>query len=257
VIPDGVAAITYALADGRQFTVPVAGNLATPPAELSIRPAAHPVTGTELGQQLAAHLPTTVTESSTGAGQSVTLARPVSLIPDAVGSFSFLRRLLSSGSGLSSSSSISSTGASCSARTHRCVAVTVTTTCDSHERCQTTRTINRYRYVGAKPPPGTTGPDTQPTGPIVARVNRFIPRPRKLTLVLSGARHRQVVVLLSVSCFSRSSAAGSVGPPLQLAVPSRTPIALPGPARTFHACDVGALVISGRRGLVHVTVTRG
>ena len=95
LIPDGVSAITYALADGRQFTVPVAGNLATPPAELSLQtPLQHP-TAAELGKQLAAHLPTTVTESSTGAGPSVTLARPVSLIPDTVGSFSFLRRLLS------------------------------------------------------------------------------------------------------------------------------------------------------------------
>ena len=86
LIPDGVSAITYALADGRAFTVPVAGNLATPPAELSPQtPLQHP-TAAELGKQLAAHLPTTVTESSTGAGPSVTLARPVSLIPDTVGS---------------------------------------------------------------------------------------------------------------------------------------------------------------------------
>ena len=137
------------------------------------------------------------------------------------------------------------------------MAVTVTTTCDSHEHCQTSRTINRYRYVGAKPPAGTTGPNTQPTGPIVARVNRVITRPRKLTLVLSGTPHRRVVVLLSVSCFSRNSAAGSAEPPLELAVPSRTPLDLPGPARTFHTCDVGALVISSQRGLVHATVARG
>ena len=228
--------------------------MATPPAELSPQtPLQHP-TAAELGRQLAAHLPTTVTESSAGAGPSVTLARPVSLIPDTVGSLPFLRRLSSS---LSSSSSNSSTGASCSARTHRCVAVTVTTTCDSHEHCYMSRTINRYRYVGAKPPAGTTGPDTQPTGPIVARVNRVITRQRKLTLVLSGALHRHVVVLLSVSCFSRNSAAGSGEPSLELAVPSRTPISLPGPARTFHSCDVGALVISSQRGTVHVTVARG
>ena len=75
------------------------------------------------------------------------------------------------------------------------------------------RRINRYRYVGARPPAGTTGSDTQPTGPIVARVNRVITRPRKLTLVLSGTLHRHVVVLLSVSCFSRNSAAGSGDPP--------------------------------------------
>ncbi len=256
LIPDGVAAITYALSDGREFIVPVAGNLATPPAELSLQTPLRNPTAAELGNQLAAHLPTTVTESSTGASPNVTLARPVSLISDTVGSFSFLRRLLSSGPGLSSSSSSSSNGASCSARTHRCVAVTVTTTCDSHEHCHTSRTIHRYPYVGAKPPAGTTGPNTQPTGPIVARVNRVITRPRKLTLVLSGTPHRHVVVLLSVSCFSHNSAAGSAEPPLQLAVPSRTPISLPGPARAFHACDVGALVISRQRGLVHATVAR-
>jgi hypothetical protein len=257
LIPDGVTAITYALADGRRFTAPVVGNLVTPPAALSIPPTAHPVTATELGQQLAAHLPTTVTETGAGAYPIASLNRPGSLIADTVGSFSFLRGLLSLSSVSSPSSrSTSSTGASCSARTHRCVAVTVTTTCSSHERCQTTRTIHHYRYVTAKPPTGTTGPDTQPTAPIVGRVNRFITPPRKLTLVLSGAPHHQVIVLLSVSCFSRNAAASAGGPPLQVAVPSRTPIALPGPARTFHACDVGALVISSQHGPVHATVAR-
>ena len=258
LIPDGVTAITYTLADGRRFTAPVAANLVTAPAALSIPPPPHPVTATELGQQLAAHLPTTVTESGTSAYPIASLSRPDSLIADTVGSFSFLRGLLTSStvSGTSSSST-SGWGASCSARTHRCVAVTVTTTCDSHERCRTSRTIHRYRYVTAKPPPGTTGPDTQPTAPIIGRVNRFITRPTKLTLVLSGVPHRQVVVLLSVSCFSRNSAASAGGPPLQVAVPSRTPIALPGPAHTFHACDVGALVTSSQHGPVHVTVARG
>ncbi len=261
LIPDGVTAITYALADRRRFTAPVVGNLVAPPAPLSIPPTAQPVTATELGQQLAAHLPTTVTETGTGAYPIASLNRPDSLIADAVGSFSFLRGLLApssiGSSSSSSSSSTSDTGASCSARTHRCVAVTATMTCNAHERCQTSRTIHRYRYVTAKPPAGTTGPDTQPTAPIVGRLNRFVTRPAKLTLVLSGAPHHQVVVLLSVSCFSRNAAVSGGGPPLQVAVPSRTPIALPGPARTFQACDVGALVISSRHGPVHVTVARG
>ena len=135
--------------------------------------------------------------------------------------------------------------------------MTVTTTCDSKEHCQTTRTIHRYRYVGARPPAGTTGPDTQPTAPIVARTNRFVTRPRKLALVLSGTAHHDVVVLLSVSCFARNYAVADGGPPLRLAVPSRTPIALPGPARRFHACDVGALVTSTEHSPIHVTVTRG
>jgi hypothetical protein len=256
LIPDGVTAITYTLADGRRLIAPVAGNLVTPPAALLIPPTAHPPSATELGQQLAAHLPTTVTETGAGANPIASLNRPDSLIADAVGSFLFVRGLLTSSS-VSSSGSTSDTGASCSARTHRCVAVTVTTTCSSDERCQTTRTIHRYRYVTPKPPAGTTGPDTQPTAPIVGRVNRFITRPTKLTLVLSGAPHRQVGVLLSVSCFSRGSGAGIASPPLQVAVPSRTAIALPGPARTFRACDVGALVISSQHGRVHVTVARG
>ncbi len=233
LIPDGVSAVTYALADGRAFTVPVAGNLATPPAELSPQtPLQHP-TAAELGKQLAAHLPTTVTESSTGAGPSVTLARPVSLIPDTVGSLPFLRRLLSSS--LSSSISNSSTGASCSARTHRCVAVTVTTTCDSHEHCYMSRTINRYRYVGAKPPAGTTGPDTQPTGPdrcareprhhsaeeADARAQRHAPSPRRrpavgqLLLPQLGGRQRRAI----------TSARGPV-PHADLAARSRSYVSL-------------------------------
>jgi hypothetical protein len=257
LIPDGVTAITYALADGRQLTAPVVGNLVAPPAALSIPPTAHPLTAAVLGQQLAAHLPTTVTETGPGGYPIASLTRPDSLIADIVGSFSFLRGLLAPSSISSSSSSTSGTGASCSAGTHRCVAVTVTTTCNSHERCQTTRTIHRYRYVTAKPPAGTTGPDTQPTAPIVGRVNRFITRPAKLTLVLSGAPHHQVGVLLSVHCFSRNLASIVGAPPLQVAVPSRTPIALPGPARTLHACDVGALVTSSQHGPVHVTVAHG
>lgn len=258
LIPDGVTAITYVLADGRRFTAPVVGNLVTPPAALSIPLTPRPVTATELGQQLAAHLPTTVTETGAGALPIASLTRPDSLITDAVGSFSFLRGLLTSSSiGSSSFSSSSSNGASCSARTHRCVAVTVTTACDSHEHCKTSRTIHRYRYVGSKPPAGTTGPDTQPTAPIVGRANRLVTHPTKLTLVLTGKPHRKVVVLLSVSCFSPNSGEASGGPALHVAVPSRTPIALPSDARKFHACDVGALVISKQHGSVHVKLARG
>lgn len=253
LIPDGVSAISYTLADGHRFSVPVEGNLATLPAALSMRTALRHPSAAALGRSLSAHLPTTVTENGPGGNPIATLTRPVSLVADAVGSFSFLRAVLMSSSVGTSSSSTS--GASCRARTHRCVAVTVTTTCDSHQHCQTRRTIHRYRYVGARPPAGTTGPDTQPTAPIVARTNRLVNRPTKLTLVLSGTPHRRVLVLLSVNCFSRNSAASSGGPPLQLAVPSRTPIGLPG--RTFHACDVDALVTSTQPGAVHVAVARG
>ncbi|MGO9902321.1 MAG: hypothetical protein ACLP0J_22115 [Solirubrobacteraceae bacterium] len=75
--------------------------------------------------------------------------------------------------------------------------------------------------------------------------------------MLSGAFHHQVTVLWSVTCFARNSGASGGGPPLQVAVPSRTLIALPGPARTFNACDVDSLVISSQHGPVQVTVTNG
>ena len=251
LVPDGVSAITYRLANGHVFTVSVARNLATAPAALSVPTTRRPPTAGELRRQFAAHFPTAVTESGAA---TATLTRPVSLIPDIVGEVSFLRRLLR----LGGMSDTSSAGASCSAHTHRCVAVTVTTTCNSREHCQTTRTIHRYRYKGAKPPAGTTGPDTQPTAPIVARVNKFLIHPRKLTLVLSGTVQHHVVVLLSVTCFARNSdETSSGGSPLQLEVPSRTRIALPGPARSFHACDVGALVTSTHHSPTHVAVTRG
>ena len=256
LIPDGVSAITYTFPDGQRFTVPVAGNLAAPPASLTIQTQPRHSTAADWGRLLSAHLPTIVTENGPGPGPVATLTRPGSLIVDAVGSIAFLRSLLTSSSSGTSSSSASES-ASCSVRTHRCVAVTVTTTCDSHGHCQTRRMIHRYRYVGAKPPAGTTGPDTLSTAPIVARTNRSVTRPTKLTLVLSGVPHRVVVVLLSVSCFSRHAAASSGGPPLKVEVPSRTPIALPGPGRSFHACDVGALVASRQRGAVQVRVVRG
>ncbi len=151
----------------------------------------------------------------------------------------------------------SGAGAWCSARTHRCVAVIVTTTCGSDERCPITWTIYRYRYLTSKPPEGTTGPNTQPTAPIVGSTNWFAKRPGKLTLVLSGAPHHQVSVLWTVSCFAPHSGASGGGPPLQVAVPSRTPIELPGPARTFKSCDVNALVISNQPGAVGVRVAIG
>ncbi|MGH2910316.1 MAG: hypothetical protein ACRDK8_13610 [Solirubrobacteraceae bacterium] len=257
LIPDPIASITYALPDGRALTAPVAGNLVTVPAALTGRIAARHLTAAKLKRLLAARLPTTVTETGADGRPVAGLARPASLISDFVRGLSFLRRLYAVGSTTTSSSSTSGTGASCSARTHRCVAVTVTTTCNGDERCHMRRTIERYRYRTAKPPAGTTGPDTQPTGPIVARVNRLITRPTRPVLVLRGAPHHRVVVLLSVTCFARHSDTGVGGPPLKVAVPSRTPISLPGHARAFRACAVGALVVSRGHGPVHATVVRG
>jgi hypothetical protein len=256
LIPDGVATITYTIPDGRQLTVPVTGNLVrVPAAAVSLTLGQRLQTPAELGKALAALLPTTVTESGSGTVPTVTLPRPASFIADAVGSFAFVRALVR-GSSSSSSSATGFGSVSCRARTHRCLAVSVTTTCDGHEHCRTTRTIQRYRYVGARPPAGTTSQQSLPTAPIVARTNRVVVRPRKLSLVLGGTPHR-VVVLLSVSCFSRGAAASTGVPPLRVAVPSRTPIALPGRARSFHACDVGALVTSTTRGSVRVTVAGG
>ena len=256
LVPDGVGQISYALADGRSFTVPVARNVAVVPPDLSGPLTTPHSTAAGLGRLLAAQLPTTVTEAGTGGTPSVVLTRPTALIPDVANGLLATGRLLGR-FGVLGGSSTSGGGASCSARTHRCVAVTVTTNCTSNDRCQTTRTIHRYRYVGTKPPRGTTGPDTQPTAPIVGRTNRLVRRPGKLSLVLSGTAHRHVGVLLSLSCFSKHSSSSAGGLPLSVTVPSRTPIALPGRASAFTACDVGALVISHQRGPVHVTVARG
>ncbi len=261
LIPDGVSAITYTLSDGHQITVPVAGNLAVLPAALSKQTALQHPTDAELARVLSTHLPTTVTERGAGASLIATLTRPVSLVTETMGSLAFLRRLLTPTSVTSSSVSSGGGGsmtASCSARSHRCVAVVLTTTC-ARQHCRTSRAIYRYRYIGAKPPAGFTGPNQLPTAPIIARTNRFVARPTKLALLLGGTPQRHVVVILSVNCFSRDSGTSGGGPALRVAVPSRTQIALPGPARRFDACDVGALVTSTRpdHGSVHVTVARG
>jgi len=258
LIPDGISTITYTRANGRQFTVTVAGNVAPVPAALSTLSPVEHVTSAELGRLLAAALPTTVTETGPGGAPVTTLTRPPSLILDSVADFTFLRRLLSRLGGFSGSSSTGTGSVACSAQTHRCVSVTVTTACDSHERCRTFRTIRSYRYVGSKPPRGTAGAMTLPTAPVVARIDQRVARPRRLTLVLSGAPHRRVIVVVSVSCFARNSQASGGGPVLTLAVPSRTAIRLPGAARSFRACVVSALVTSTqRRGPVRVNVARG
>lgn len=257
LIPDGISQIAYTFADGIGSTVPVSGNVAMPARPSIPTPPQHPTAGA-LSRVLAALLPTTVTETETdGGAATVDLARPASLVSDTVWDQLLEERLVGSLGSAGVLSTSSGFGASCSAWTHRCVAVTVTTTCNRNERCRIGRTIHRYRYVTAKPPAGTTGPDTQPTAPIVGRTNRFVRRPRKLTLVLSGAPRQRVDILLSVGCLSRRSSTGEAGPPLHTSVPSRHPIDLPGPAHTFRACDVSALVISHQRGPVHVTVVRG
>jgi hypothetical protein len=254
LIPDGVSTVTYTLANHDVFSVPVRGNLATAPSELTAPSNANL---SRYRAALSSHLPTTVTES--GPAQTVvrTLARPSSLISDVIAELRFLERQLATGGESGSSSGSSLLGATCSARTHRCVAATLNTTCDESQPCQMTRTIHRYRYVGAKPPPGTTGPQLiDPTAPIVARTNRRIVSPGKLELVLSGTPHRSVIVVQSSACFSRSSAVSGDDGPLRATVPSRSPIFLGGDRRGFLVCDVSALVFARERGRVHVTVSR-
>jgi hypothetical protein len=65
------------------------------------------------------------------------------------------------------------------------------------------------------------------------------------------------LTLQNSSSFSSHEADTGAVALLKLAVPSRTPIGLPGPTRAFKACDVGALVLSKQPGPVHVTVARG
>lgn len=252
LVPDGIMALTYTLADGRRLTAPVAANLATLPAGLSTGAGPH-LKPAGLGAWLASHLPTTVT----GTGPSippVTLTRPAALIPDNLRAIAFLRRIFTVRE--AGSSSDTSVQASCSARTHRCVAVIITTACNTQRRCTTTRKIKRYRYVGARPPRGTTGPITLPTGPILARVNPVFTRPRRLSLVLSGRASHRVSVIETVNCFARRSAtAGGGGPTQRLAVPSRTRVVLPG--HGYRSCEVSVLVIGARHDHVHARVVRG
>jgi hypothetical protein len=257
LVPDGVASITYTRASGRTFTVPVAGNLATLPASLSSQTVAPYKNAGQFSRQLAAYFPTEVSESGPNAYPIASLPRPTALIPDIVAGVSFARHLLLT-SIVSGGSGSGDESVSCSARTHRCVAVTISTSCNSHDRCRISRTIQRYRYQGRNPPQGTSGPVGPLIAPIVAHTSRFFNRPKKLTLVLTGASPARVNVILTVNCVGRNGGNGTGGgPTLQRAVPSRTPIALPGAARFFNACDVAALVTSTHHVSVHVTIERG
>lgn len=256
LIPDGLSSITYTFSDGHAVTAPATGNLVTLPAPLSKHRVLRHTTASGLARLLAARLPTTITETGSAGQPTVTLTRPASLIADSVGAYRFLRRLALVSRSRTSGTSTSSSGASCSARTHRCVAVTVTMRCPSARHCHLSRTIHRYRYRTARPPRGTTHAGRQPTGPILARVVRVLTRPTKIALQLRGAPRHRVEVLVSVMCSTRHGGAGISGPPLVVRVPSRTPIPLPGRARSFRSCDVGALVIARGRGAVRATIVR-
>lgn len=96
-----------------------------------------------------------------------------------------------------------------------------------------------------------------PTGPIRARLNRYVTRPGKLSLALSGAPRHRVVVLVSINCFSGRDGGTSWSlsrQPLQVAVPSRTHLLT---VRRHRACGVGALVVSSGHGPIHARLVRG
>jgi hypothetical protein len=253
VAPDGVTSVTYTLGDGRQFTAAVTGNLVALPGKATGSVHLGKAGRARLLRVLGAQLPVSVTEGGAGGVTVTTYARPPSLISELVKEFLALKRLLT----------ISTTGSedsyvSCTARTHRCVAVVVSSSCNvrSH-RCTMTRRIKRYRYVTRRPPRGTTGHVVVPTGPIRARVNRYVRRPGRLSLVLSGPPHRRVDVLVEISCFSPrngGSESGQSRAPLQVAVPSRTRL---GTVRRHHGCGVNALVVSSRPGPIHARLAHG
>jgi len=196
-------------------------------------------------------LPVTVAENGADGTVLATYTRPPSLIRESVREAVLLERLLGGFSTGSTDDYVS-----CSARTHRCVAVLVSASCNPRRRrCETSRKIVRYRYVTRRPPSGTTGP--VPTGPIRARLNRWVTDPGKLSLALTGAPHHGVNVLVSVNCFSGrngGTAFGESRPPLQVAVPSRTHVLTVGRHR---ACGIGVLVVSSQPGPIHARLVRG
>lgn len=257
LVPDGVSALTYTFSDGHQLTAPVTQNVATfSPARKSIKRPPK-VTRATLTREFNTLTPVTVTEQDAAGAAVATYPRLPSLVPllvrDALG---FERSRATSGTTTQSFGS-EQVFASCSARTHRCVAAVVSTSCNAaHRRCKLSRRIARYRYVGRRPPRGTTGKVVVPTAPIRARVSRYVTRPGRLTLALSGAPHHRVDVLVASSCFSRSGGTGSGvgGPPLRLSVPSRTPVAT---VRRHRACDVNVLVMSSQRGPIQARLARG
>lgn len=251
LVPDGVSSITAAFANGHQVTEPVTGNLVTATPEASRTTNLGKVTRARLLRMFDAETPVTITEDDAGGTAVATFTRPAGLVPEIVREPRLLDRLLRSSTVSSEDSYVA-----CSARTHHCVAVLVSTSCSSRDhRCQMRRQIERYRYVTRRPPRGTAGP--VPTGRIRARVNRYVRHPGRLSLVLSGSPHRRVDVLVEISCFSpRNGGTGSgvSRQPLQVAVPSRTHLVTVGRHRD---CGVDALIVSSRPGPIHARLARG
>ncbi len=253
LLPDGVSAITATFADGHRVTKPVSGNLVEGSMWTGTGRTTKlgKATRAKLVRLLDAEAPAAVTEDDANGTPIATFARPTSLIPEFVRESLGLERLLDSVSAFSVDTYVA-----CSAQTHRCVAVVVFASCDPrHHRCEMSRKIERYRYVTRRPPRASAGP--LPTGPIRARLNGYVRRPGRLSLVLSGTPHHRVDVLVEISCFSLRNegiGSGQSRPPFQVAVPSRTHLLTVGRHRD---CGVDVLVVSSGRGPIHARLARG
>jgi len=252
LVPDGVSSVTYTFSGGRQLNARVNGNLVTLPASGSSTLHLRTATRAKLLRVVAADTPATVTETDTSGATVATYTRPPSLVPEIANELLLLRRLVETV--ISGSQQVY---AACSARTHRCVAAVVSTSCNArHHRCTMHRALHRYRYVGRRPPRGTTGGVVVPSGRIAARVSRYVARPGRVSLVLGGAPEHRADVVVATTCYSGHGATGSTADrrPLQVAVPSRTRIAT---VPRHRACAVNVLVTSSQRGPIHARLVRG
>lgn len=260
LLRDGITEVRYAFSDGRRVTVDVARNIARLPASLFLQSQLRNAALAGQLRALAKVAPTVVIEASTDGATIARLPRPSQLFTDLAGSLTFLKRSLTvthTTTTTGANAGSYATTASCSARSHACIAVTVSTKCDSRLHCRISRIIEHYRYVGSRPPAGTTGQSTLPTAPIVARASRLLTPPRAVELVLSGAPQRQVRVLVSATCSGAASGVSGPGQTLEVSVPSRTQIELPTAAKSMHACDVAALITSAQHSTIHAALTTG
>ena len=257
-ILDGVSTITYTGADGTQATSAVSDNLiSVPQAFADFFPTG--LTDSPTAAQIAARLPTTVTETGPDGATVASLSRPSTFAADLAEGIVFVANLLKTSNGSAGPSSGSSIpGIACSARTHRCLAVQITTTCTQRLRCHTTRRLIRYRYVTRRPPATSSARVHALLAPIVGRLDAVIRHPgHRVRLILSGTRQHDAVLLESVTCQSRHGATATAssqgGPPyLHARVPSSRTVSLPG----GQVCAVGALVLSRHPGAVHVRIRR-
>jgi hypothetical protein len=255
---DGIASVTYAFGNGRHVTVAVARNIAQLSSSLFPASQLQSATVTAQLRALASATPAVVTERGADGSTIETIPRPPQYFTGLAQSLAFLRRGLKATRTVSASGAgggSESTVASCSARSRRCIAVVISTTCDSALRCRISRTVARYRYVGSRPPAGTTGAIALPTAPIVARAGRLLAPPRTPTLVLSGAPQVRVRALVSATCSGATSGVSAPAQTLELPVPSRTAIPLPAGSKSMRACGVAVLILSTRRSAVHAALT--